>query len=681
MNHSHVMFSLQYHERIVNKRLGYGEKIIDYTNKIINAMLKEFRTLLQLVLFTIAGLGVSSCGEKTETDNPNSTNSKVAGSKWTSTNWDYGIGDDWVTLFDENINIYFHSTTDGLIYYARKDYDSDNGTSCSKEVAHFTYQVVGNDILLDYITDRVLDIYRITLNGNSISANGIDYMKGSINMSEKEWLNTLFGTTGSCKWYHNLKGKMWITGKGEMQNYTSFSTTPWAKNNRHVSQVEVEDGVTSIGAYAFSYPSIGQVDLPSSITEIGEFAFAGSSISTIKLADNIKKISGGAFLGCSYLASIYMPKNIEDIDDGAFSGCKSASLYDTKKLRRIGDNALGSCKITRWTDSEVLEHIGNTAVTYFPSSELVLPNSLKTMGHLAFGDDGISIIRIGKGIENFNGTPFAVSQSGKMYVNKNVPIAVDREIMCDPSIVKKWTLYVPKGSKTAYSKAPYWKNFGSIVEDSSLDGDGTIVEDEGQDRGEENPVYTGTIQGHEYVDLGLSVKWATCNVGALTPYENGEYYCWGRISTDWDTPHITSYTPNDICGDKTYDVATKTWGNKWKMPNKEQVEELIENCTIKKKDNNTVQVTSKINGQSIYFPLTGYYEGFYERGDTQFNLENKGKYGYYMIGEIFGNENREAKTYVFKISTSNTWCTDYFSLSTAIFSYSKKYVIRPVTSE
>ena len=42
---------------------------------------------------------------------------------------------------------------------------------------------------------------------------------------------------------------------------------------------------------------------------------------------------------------------------------------------------------------------------------------------------------------------------------------------------------------------------------------------------------TGTIAGHDYVDLGLSVKWATCNVGANSPEDYGDYYAWGETST------------------------------------------------------------------------------------------------------------------------------------------------------
>ena len=78
---------------------------------------------------------------------------------------------------------------------------------------------------------------------------------------------------------------------------------------------------------------------------------------------------------------------------------------------------------------------------------------------------------------------------------------------------------------------------------------------------------------HEYVDLGLSVKWATCNVGADKPEEYGEYYAWG------ETEIKESYEPNNYkyvnggsaVNDKNVldienDVAHQKWGGNWRMP-------------------------------------------------------------------------------------------------------------------
>ncbi len=397
-------------------------------------------------------------------------NSKLQGTVWTSKNWDYGIGDDWASILDETYSIYFYSSTEGVFYNSRRDYDTDFGTSRERKVAHFTYSVNENEIKLDYITSPIISSERLKWNGNIISVNGYEYISSDISYSDKEWISTLKGTTGACMWYHNLKNELKIVGKGAMGDYTSYSQTPWAKSNRTPNIVSIDDGVTSIGSYAFANPSIGEVNLPqSSINSIGKYAFQNSSISSIYLSDDIHTISEGAFKDCSYLDRVYLPSSITTIGDFAFTNCKRVSLISTKKLKDIGEYAFAGCTVTFWTDSEVLETIGEGAFTNCDFSKIKLPNSFKEIGHVAFTETGISNIHIGCGLTEVTGTPFYTSSRGKMYVDKNVPLDLTHDII-DPDNIGKWTLYVPKGCKNAYSKARFWSNFGSIIEDTNLTG-------------------------------------------------------------------------------------------------------------------------------------------------------------------------------------------------------------------
>ena len=127
--------------------------------------------------------------------------------------------------------------------------------------------------------------------------------------------------------------------------------------------------------------------------------------------------------------------------------------------------------------------------------------------------------------------------------------------------------------------------------------------------GSSNP--TGSINGHDYVDLGLSVKWATCNIGASSPEEPGNYYAWGETSTK-NTYSEENYRfsviniGNDICETK-YDAAYVNWGSKWRMPTKSEFEELLTQCTWKinkRYGMNGFDVIGK-NGQSIFLPRSG----------------------------------------------------------------------------
>lgn len=143
--------------------------------------------------------------------------------------------------------------------------------------------------------------------------------------------------------------------------------------------------------------------------------------------------------------------------------------------------------------------------------------------------------------------------------------------------------------------------------------------------------------GYEYVDLGLSVKWATCNVGANTPLDYGDYYAWGETSSK-DVYSAESYTheemlPYNIGGNKKYDVAADDWGGRWRMPSSAEWEELIENCTWTWTNITGYKgylVTSKINGNGIFLPAAGWLES----GDS----DREEKFGNYWSSSLESDE-------------------------------------------
>lgn len=110
---------------------------------------------------------------------------------------------------------------------------------------------------------------------------------------------------------------------------------------------------------------------------------------------------------------------------------------------------------------------------------------------------------------------------------------------------------------------------------------------------------TGSYRGHGYVDLGLSVYWATRNIYAAGIYDNGDYFAWGEPSpkTDytWGTykyksgAYFTEYVTQNIHGtvdnktqlDPEDDAAHAQWGANWRMPTKEEMDELITNCDFR----------------------------------------------------------------------------------------------------
>ena len=120
---------------------------------------------------------------------------------------------------------------------------------------------------------------------------------------------------------------------------------------------------------------------------------------------------------------------------------------------------------------------------------------------------------------------------------------------------------------------------------------------------------------YQMVDLGLpsGLKWATCNVGATTSEEYGDYYAWGETTTktEYTGENYTLYEQElgDISGNPTYDVARANWGSTWRMPTKEEMEELANNCTWTWTTQNGVNgyTVTGSNGSSIFLPAAGSY--------------------------------------------------------------------------
>ena len=127
---------------------------------------------------------------------------------------------------------------------------------------------------------------------------------------------------------------------------------------------------------------------------------------------------------------------------------------------------------------------------------------------------------------------------------------------------------------------------------------------------------TSKVNGHECVDLGLpsGIKWATCNVGASKPEGYGKYYAWGEVTTksNYIKENNSSYGKNlgYIGGNSRYDVARKEWGSSWRLPTKEEFDELLAHCEWTWTTLNGVkgyEVRSKKNGNSIFFPAAGWH--------------------------------------------------------------------------
>lgn len=138
---------------------------------------------------------------------------------------------------------------------------------------------------------------------------------------------------------------------------------------------------------------------------------------------------------------------------------------------------------------------------------------------------------------------------------------------------------------------------------------------------------------HEWVDLGLSVKWATCNVGANKPEEAGIRVAWGEIKekTEFTKETYSLYRKKTLLRgeewlvynlkrrvlrlEKEHDAASQLWGGRWRMPTAAELQELVDKCSWFVETINGVRgfkVLSRRNGKSIFLPASTCYNPMYK---------------------------------------------------------------------
>ena len=166
----------------------------------------------------------------------------------------------------------------------------------------------------------------------------------------------------------------------------------------------------------------------------------------------------------------------------------------------------------------------------------------------------------------------------------------------------------------------------------------------------------GSGDDHAYIDLGLpsGLLWATCNVGADNPEDYGDYFAWGETQPkdtynwstyqycngidDWNT--LTKYCTNADFGYNGFtdnlttllpedDAATANWGSGWRMPTKEEWQELYNNTTVIWTTQNGVngRLFTASNGDSLFLPAAGF------RGEG--DLYTAGSFGYYLSSSLY----------------------------------------------
>lgn len=201
--------------------------------------------------------------------------------------------------------------------------------------------------------------------------------------------------------------------------------------------------------------------------------------------------------------------------------------------------------------------------------------------------------------------------------------------LTNTQVVPQKALYVDMNRKYGFSVRPVYGT--SKAEPTSESNQST-----------EQTASTPNNDKQEYVDLGLpsGLKWATCNIGASSPSEEGNYYAWGQTSKE---SSISTYEKDidDFSGYPSHDAATANWGDSWRMPTKEECQELMEKCTWTwtSKDGHKGYLVKGPNGRSIFLPTTGdnwNQTGYYWTSTP--TEDNGNAFGFYCSGEKYGKK-------------------------------------------
>ena len=256
------------------------------------------------------------------------------------------------------------------------------------------------------------------------------------------------GTCGdNLTWQLTYDSVLTISGTGNMYDYNS-SDQPWNSYKQQIKTININDGVTSIGDWAFSYcralrsitisnsvTSIGgsafydcdaltSITIPNSVTSIGSSAFSFcSSLTSITIPNSVTSIGEYAFLGCSRLTSIEVnadnpnytsiggvlynkdvttliccpggktsitiPNSVTEIGEKAFYYCSSlASITIPNSVTYIGDWTFSYCSsLTSITIPNSVTYIGNNAFSSCSSlTSITIPNSVTSIGNSAFSN-------------------------------------------------------------------------------------------------------------------------------------------------------------------------------------------------------------------------------------------------------------------------------------------------------
>lgn len=232
-------------------------------------------------------------------------------------------------------------------------------------------------------------------------------------------------TSGNCgsnvKWSYD-NGTLTISGFGKMQSYRN-EEVPWISFRDSITNIVVEEGVTSIGEGAFYLcKNLKTVSLPESLRDIFSNAFEGcSALENITLPSNLGYINAYAFAYCTSLKSITLPKSVYAMSFGAFQGCTSLSSVTFLGAPAMYNKAFADCTALKSiTIPEGVTELQYVFCGCTSLSQVKLPSTLTSLYGTFNGCTALKSVEVPEGVENLNSAFYEC----KSLTNVNIPDSV-----------------------------------------------------------------------------------------------------------------------------------------------------------------------------------------------------------------------------------------------------------------
>ena len=246
------------------------------------------------------------------------------------------------------------------------------------------------------------------------------------------------------------------------------------RGNTRLMEIELPDGLETIGDEAFEYSSLESIHLPGSVKNLGLRIFANCEfLEEVVLEEGIPEIPAGMFYR-DPIASISLPKTVTKIGAQAFEECPLQSIEFPESLCEIGRWAFMGTSLSSIQFKEGLETIDYGAFSDLKGESLIinLPYNLKVIGQEAFKDSPVKEVMIQKNVESIGVDAFAGCPIEKVISQIEQPRYTPLPFQAfDDNVFLYKPLFVPTGLVEEYRRVIYWNKFYDIFEMdmSSLD--------------------------------------------------------------------------------------------------------------------------------------------------------------------------------------------------------------------